>query len=212
MFEFAHVGSGSIPQRDVQTKELTYAADASIVLVLVPGGTFLIGAQNKDQNSPNYDAEAADDEVPPRYVTLSPFFLAKHECTQAQWQVLTDGANPSKFPIGHRLSDGFVVTPRNPVEHVSWDLCSRWLWGWNLSLPTEAQSLRGEDLGLFVVSFSACSRTLRVHRDYASMVLEKPTSFGGHQEQAAVRHPLHRTPRARAWPHAKCYPPPRTPR
>jgi formylglycine-generating enzyme required for sulfatase activity len=46
-----------------------------IVLVLLPGGTFPMGAQKDDPKGPNHDPEAEEDEGPVHEVTLSPFLL-----------------------------------------------------------------------------------------------------------------------------------------
>ena len=78
LFEFAHLGSGSLPKRDPQSKRLVQGDDAAIVLVLIPGGTFQMGAQQTDVNKPNYDPQADGDESPVHEVTLSPYFLSKY--------------------------------------------------------------------------------------------------------------------------------------
>jgi formylglycine-generating enzyme required for sulfatase activity len=138
LFEFAHLGSGSLPRRDEATKRLVYADDAAVVLVLIPGGTFQMGAQRTDVRGPNHDPEALHNEWPVHGVTLSPFFLGKHEVTQEQWTAMTEGRNPSRFKPGRRLGDQ-VFAARNPVELVSWETCDRWLSRNRLGFPTEAQ-------------------------------------------------------------------------
>ncbi|MFI5403648.1 MAG: formylglycine-generating enzyme family protein, partial [Planctomycetota bacterium] len=137
LFEFAHLGSGEVPLRDPGTGRLVLGDRFAIILVLVPGGTFRMGAQSTDPGAPNFDPQAEDDESPVHEVTLSPYFLAKHECTQAQWEAMS-GARPSAYHPGHRHL-GKWLTPRNPVETVSWDECMAWLPRWHLTLPTEAQ-------------------------------------------------------------------------
>ena len=67
-----------------------------MVLVLLPGGTFWMGAQPLDADGRNYDPQADIDEGPVHEVELSAFFLSKYEMTQGQWQRLT-GRNPSAF-------------------------------------------------------------------------------------------------------------------
>ena len=65
----------------------------SLSLVLgVPLAT-LIGAQAGDPSAPNYDPGALETESPLYEVTLDPFFLAKHELTQGQWERFT-GCRP----------------------------------------------------------------------------------------------------------------------
>jgi formylglycine-generating enzyme required for sulfatase activity len=133
LFEFAHVGSGTLPVRDPETKQLTYAEDAAVVLVLIPGGTPLLGAQSTDPQGANYDPDALGTSGV-REILLSPFFIAKHECTQAQWSAMTGGLEPSRG--GTWWS---AVTGRDPVEQITWEDCARWLGRHRLALPTEAQ-------------------------------------------------------------------------
>jgi serine/threonine protein kinase/formylglycine-generating enzyme required for sulfatase activity len=135
LFEFAHLGSGEIPARDAATRRLVFAEDSAIVLVLIPGGTFRMGAQKADANGPNFDPQAEDNLGPVHEVKLSPHFLGKHEVTQAQWERMT-GERPSSYGPGDEFG-GKKVT--HPVERVSWEDCARWLGRWNLALPTEAQ-------------------------------------------------------------------------
>jgi len=137
LFEFAHVGSGEPPNRDPGTRRLVLADDSAIVLVLVPGGTFRMGAQKGDPNAPNFDLQAERFEWPVHEVTLSPYLIGKHEVTQAQWKRMT-GQGPSLYGPGQDFG-GKKVTPSHPVEQVSWEDCERWLARWNLGLPTEAQ-------------------------------------------------------------------------
>jgi formylglycine-generating enzyme required for sulfatase activity len=98
-----------------------------IVMVLLPGGTFHMGAQKEDPSGPNYDPEAEENEGPVHEVTLRPFLIAKCELTQAEWKSVM-GSNPSHFK-GDDL----------PVETISWDDIQRFEARTGLSLPTEAQ-------------------------------------------------------------------------
>ena len=96
-------------------------------MVLVEGGTFMMGA-TAEQGS-----DAGRDESPAHQVTLSGYYIGKYEVTQAEWEAVM-GTNPSYFKGGNR-----------PVEKVSWDDCQEFirklnsLTGLNFSLPTEAQ-------------------------------------------------------------------------
>ncbi len=138
LFEFAHVGSGELPERDRATKRLVFGEDSAIVHVLIPPGKFLMGAQKADPDAPNFDPQAESDESPVHEVTLSACFLGKHECTQAQWERLTGGGKPSDYRPGNEFG-GKKVTRRHPVEQVSWEECMMWLPRHNLRLPSEAQ-------------------------------------------------------------------------
>jgi sulfatase modifying factor 1 len=99
-----------------------------IVFVLLPGGTFFMGAQKEDPSGPNYDPEAGDDEGPVHEVTLRPFLIAKHELTQAQWKSVM-GSNPSFF----KGDDD------RPVESVSLDDIQEFEVKTGLSLPIQSQ-------------------------------------------------------------------------
>ncbi len=124
---------------------IVVTADTGIVLVLVPGGTFLMGAQHSEDDAPNFDAAAKAEEAPVHEVVLAPFFLARHELTQAQWQRLWSGddalAHPSAYEAGRKYGRRarHETTPMNPVEQVSWQMGHRILTENGMVLPTEAQ-------------------------------------------------------------------------
>jgi formylglycine-generating enzyme required for sulfatase activity len=69
--------------------------------VRIEGGTFKMG-------SPSTEAGRDDDEDPQHSVTVSSFYMSKHEVTQAEYEAVM-GSNPSYFK-GENL----------PVEQVSW--------------------------------------------------------------------------------------------
>jgi len=124
------------PETDTEERRRRRAGEAWVVegvgLVLVPiaGGTFSMGSLS-----------GGSDEQPVTTVTLSPFWLAKTEVTQAQWEAVM-GSNPSYFKGGQL-----------PVERVSWndamEFCrkltererqaGRLPTGTIYTLPTEAQ-------------------------------------------------------------------------
>ena len=135
LWEFWHVASGSLPVRGAG-RQLEPDERDGIVLVLVPGGVFLMGAQGTDPNGANYDPQATAGEAPVHEVELSPYFLSKFELTQGQWLRLT-GFNPSHFPPGSKALH--EVSLRNPVESVSWDDCEQALARAGLGMPSEAQ-------------------------------------------------------------------------
>ncbi|MCB9890647.1 MAG: SUMF1/EgtB/PvdO family nonheme iron enzyme [Planctomycetes bacterium] len=111
-----------------------------IVLVLVPGGTFTIGAQDSDPKAPRYDADGSRTEGWPQPVTLAPFFLAKHECTQDQWARLSGGETPSSNRVGYGSQGSeHRVRWQNPVENISWPMATELAHRFAMQLPTEAQ-------------------------------------------------------------------------
>lgn len=95
-------------------------------------GTFLMGAPDDE---PERDDDEWWNEVPRHPVILTHgYWLFDTPVTQALWQAVM-GDNPSEF-----------VSPRRPVERVSWDDAERFLKqintlvpGLDLVLPTEAQ-------------------------------------------------------------------------
>jgi uncharacterized protein (TIGR02996 family) len=100
---------------------------AGMAFVLIPPGTFWMGAQDEE---PWMDP----DEEPRHRVRLTRgFFLGKHQVTQRQWQAVL-GVNPSHHP-GDDL----------PVESVSHDDCLAFcgrltqLLGRRARLPSEAE-------------------------------------------------------------------------
>ena len=138
LFEFAHLGSGRIPGRDARTGGLELAEDTGIVLILLPGGPFDMGAQKEDPAAPNYDPAARDDEDPVRRIDMHPILLSKYEVTQGQWARMTEGERPSLIGPGS-LSGNREVDDRHPVESVSWLDARDRLARHRLRLPSEAE-------------------------------------------------------------------------
>ncbi len=132
LWEFWHVLSGKEPRRG-SSGELAFAPDSGLVLVLLPGGEFAMGAQPSDPDASNYDPDADADEGPVHPVTLSPFFLSKYELTQGQWLRAT-GGNPA-----YNRPDNSAASLAHPIEDVTWLECRAVLERWGLSLPSEAQ-------------------------------------------------------------------------
>ncbi|MCC7170015.1 MAG: protein kinase, partial [Planctomycetes bacterium] len=126
----AHRPDGSIDVKD----------ETGIVFVLLPGGTFLQGAQNDDPNAPDFDSMASSNESP-QSVTLAPFFLARHELTKGQWYRLTEGVEPEEgTERGSQYGDDpYVIGWTHPADSVSWDDCEPLLRRYGIGLPTEAQ-------------------------------------------------------------------------
>lgn len=66
-------------------------------LVFVKGGSFLMGAQAQDPNSPNYDIQATKSESPVHQVAISSFYLMKNEVTQALWEYVVNNVSPDSM-------------------------------------------------------------------------------------------------------------------
>jgi formylglycine-generating enzyme required for sulfatase activity len=106
----------------------TYTNSIGMKFVLVPAGTFMMGA---DKNL----EKAVADEFPRHQVRISkPFYLGVYEVTQQQWEDVM-GNNPSGF-----------IGKDNPVEMVSWDDIQDFIRRLNQKeghsryrLPTEAE-------------------------------------------------------------------------
>ena len=143
LWEFWQVQTGEKPQRDENGK-LVLAEETGLVFVLIPGGTFWMGAQKHDPDGPNYDPDADSSRskteslnVPLAEVTLDAYFLSKYEMTIGQWRRFT-GESPSSKGPGTDVGL-YATTPLNPVESVSWEDCVKILGRLDLALPTEAQ-------------------------------------------------------------------------
>ena len=134
--EFVHLQTGKAPERDAEGR-LIRTDDTGLVFVLLPGGTFDMGAQATDPGGPNYDPLAQPDEAPVHAVSLGPFLISKFELTQGQWQRFA-GNNPSRYDTSMDFL-GRPITLSHPVEQVSWNEALRILARMSLDLPTEAQ-------------------------------------------------------------------------
>lgn len=140
--EFAVHGTGSLPARATSDGRLVRSTDCATVLVLLPGGTYAMGAlRNPDATTPdsraNVDPSAEEDESPVVSITLAPFLIGKYELTQAEWLALS-GRNPSSYRPGDSYG-GLLVDESHPVESVTHDEAVSVLSRAALALPTEAQ-------------------------------------------------------------------------
>lgn len=144
LLEFAQFATGTVPGRD-PSGHLRIGEDTGVVLVLLPGGRFRMGAERPDPARPNpahpnpgnRDARAQAIEGPVNQVQLSPFFLGKYEVTQGQWLRMA-GRNPSAYKPGTSVG-GRPIDLRHPVEQVRWAESVHTLARFGLTLPTEAQ-------------------------------------------------------------------------
>ncbi len=93
LWEFAHVQTGEPAMRGSDGK-LVLAEVTGLVFVLIPGGTYWMGAQSTEPTGRNFDPGSGSDESPVHQVALSSYFLSKYEMTQGQWQRI-GARNPS---------------------------------------------------------------------------------------------------------------------
>jgi len=139
LWEFWHMQTGIEPERGEDGK-LVVGEDTGLVFVLLPGGLSWIGAQSAKPEARHYDPDALtqrgfSNEEPVHEVNLSPFFLAKYEMTQGQWE-RTVGFNPARWPTKPEMSN---MPDAHPVEQITWNDCVNVVPHLGLALPTEAQ-------------------------------------------------------------------------
>jgi formylglycine-generating enzyme required for sulfatase activity len=91
-----------------------------LTYVWIPPGTFQMGCSEGD-------SDCSDDEKPAHLVTISEFWMARTEVTQAAYQRLM-GTNPS-----------FLKGPKLPVDTVDWDDARFYCKAAGMRLPTEAE-------------------------------------------------------------------------
>ena len=97
-------------------------------MVLVKGGTFMMGATSEQGN------DTFENEYPIHQVTLSDYMIGQTEVTQQLWKTVM-GTDPSFFG----------GNPSRPVERVTWNQCQSFinklnqLTGKTFRLPTEAE-------------------------------------------------------------------------
>lgn len=110
------------------TETVSGVSNVSFDMVYVKGGTFQMGVTSEQGD------DAYDYEKPVHSVTLSDYYIGKHEVTQGLWKAVM-GSNPSNFANGDNY----------PVETVSWNDVQEFLsklnqlTGKKYVSPTEAQ-------------------------------------------------------------------------
>ena len=126
-------------------------------MILVEGGTFMMGAQSSNSTSSNYDSDAYSRESPVHQVTLSDFYIGKYEVTQQLWEYVmkysgtcADGSTMSAYAsnvwFGTNPSSTHGVGDYYPAYDVSWeDIVNIFIprlnkiTGKTYRLPTEAE-------------------------------------------------------------------------
>ncbi len=119
------------------------AADGPADMLLVPGGTFTMGA----------DAKGEEDEHPAHAVTLASFWLDRTEVTQAAYaECVTAGACPPPDAGTLEKFGGAFKGPNRPVSGVSWFDARAYCKYRGKRLPREAEferAVRGADGRLY---------------------------------------------------------------
>jgi formylglycine-generating enzyme required for sulfatase activity len=109
--------------------------DISLEMVLIPGGSFEMGAAENE-------AESHEDELPQHLVTVPTFFMGRYPITQAQWRAVA--ALPQE-EIALETDPSHFKGDDRPVEQVSWheavEFCQRLSrrTGRDYRLPSEAE-------------------------------------------------------------------------
>ncbi|MBW4693881.1 MAG: formylglycine-generating enzyme family protein [Lyngbya sp. HA4199-MV5] len=113
----------------------TLGSNATLELVAIPGGTFVMGAPSTEEGWHPYQS-------PQHPVTIAPFWMGKYPVTQAQWRAVAALPQVNQ-PLSPKISC-FTEADR-PVEQVSWhdaiEFCNRLSahTGQFYRLPSEAE-------------------------------------------------------------------------
>ncbi|BAY27396.1 hypothetical protein NIES2100_72200 [Calothrix sp. NIES-2100] len=106
-------------QANYFVEDLPYGV--KLEMVEIPGGTFWMGASNKEQDS-------SDSERPIHEVTVPTFFMGKYTITQEQWEKVA-GFLPKINRYLEPKPSRFKGHDRLPVESISWydavEFCDR---------------------------------------------------------------------------------------
>jgi len=143
LWEFWHVLTGDRPRWNgvpLGPGEVQLGSEAreGIVLVLLPGGSFFMGAAPPESALQNPDPRAQPTEWPPHAVSLAPFLLSKYEVTHAQWLTLAN-SNDSFLAPGTPSRVGVEIDARHPALSMTWQEAREFCRRLDLDLPTEAQ-------------------------------------------------------------------------
>ncbi len=133
LWSFWHVASGERPRPGSKPGSYELRPEDGIVLVLVPGGSFTMGALDGGDGEPPHDESVAA------------FFLSKYELTQAQYERIT-GSNLAWYRPGPMPKFGDTreieepdITVLHPMESVNWLEAARFCQRLGLRLQSEAE-------------------------------------------------------------------------
>ena len=120
----SHAPGAPLPRRQPDGT-LEVDPRTGIIFVLVPAGSFWMGAQQTEPELSRHDPYAQADELPGRTVLLSEFFVARTELTNAQWSQLRG------MPVEGE--------PAMPACNLNWQEVQHALGAHGMQLPSEAQ-------------------------------------------------------------------------
>ena len=107
----------------------------SLEMLSIPGGTYLMGAPEREVGS-------RTNERPQHRVTIPPFFMGKYPVTQAQWREI---ASLPEIKENLKSNPSYFQEENRPVERVNWyeaeEFCQRLSEkiGRKYRLPSEAE-------------------------------------------------------------------------
>jgi len=117
----------------------------SAEMILIPGGSFLMGtaaeevdSQFSDTGLPNDWKKHTEDERPRHKQTLKPFYIYKYEVTNAQYKAFID-ATGHRTPKHWNGTDFPTDKRKHPVVEVSWDDALAYCQWAGTRLPKEAE-------------------------------------------------------------------------
>jgi formylglycine-generating enzyme required for sulfatase activity/tRNA A-37 threonylcarbamoyl transferase component Bud32 len=138
LYDFYVWESGLPPERHEDTENWLIIDETALVLTLVPGDAWVIGAQTQDPEADHYDAFAAPHDMPPHEVVLDPFFLSRYEMTRGQWHRIRGWA-PPQYDWQEATTELKEGSGHYPVTNISWVQTELTLRQVGLTIPTEAQ-------------------------------------------------------------------------
>ena len=121
------VYADNVTDESLERLQVVVTDGVVIDLVYIPEGSFRMGATAEQGD------DAADDEKPVHEVTLSPYYMATTECTQAVWEAV----------MGYNTSD--TKGDNLPMTNVNVYECHEFIralskkTGYSFRLPTEAE-------------------------------------------------------------------------
>jgi serine/threonine protein kinase/formylglycine-generating enzyme required for sulfatase activity len=142
LYEFAVAETGRPMKRGGEWAPKMVGEGAPAILVLLPGGTLKFDPEPDVSGAMPDPANLVATQVPP-------FFLGKHEVTQAQWRHVMR-SNPALVQSG---TAPVPVTELHPVENVTWKEADRFCRRAGVRLPTQdeweiaARSTAGAEFG-----------------------------------------------------------------